>query len=83
MDGEKKILIVSFLGHIQVSSRKSHGKVGEKTVSKEQNYLMGWERIPFTNYLQPPAGLQLKLQLSGAPKGRGGAHDEGLPHPIK
>ena len=82
MDGEEKILIVSFLGHIQVSSRKSHGKVGEKTVSKEQNYLIGCERIPFTTYLHP-AGLQLKLQLSGAPKGRGGAHDEGLPHLIK
>ena len=34
MDREERIPIVNFLGHIQVASRKKHGKVGEKIVLK-------------------------------------------------
>ena len=33
MDKEGMVLIISFLGYIQVASKKKRGKVGEKTVS--------------------------------------------------
>jgi len=36
MDGKRKILIVNFLGHIQVAFRKMHGKAGRETVSQDQ-----------------------------------------------
>jgi len=36
MDGKRRILIINFLGHIQVAFRKMHGKAGWKTVSQEQ-----------------------------------------------
>jgi hypothetical protein len=39
IDGKCRILIVSFLGHIQVASKKKHRKAGGRAVI---HYLMGW-----------------------------------------
>ena len=39
MDGKSRILIVSFLGRIQVASKKKHKKAGGRAVI---HYLMGW-----------------------------------------
>ena len=36
MDGKRRILIINFLGHIQVAFRKMHGKAGRETVSQDQ-----------------------------------------------
>jgi hypothetical protein len=36
MDRKRRILIVNFLGRIQVALRKMHGKAGRKTVSQDQ-----------------------------------------------
>jgi hypothetical protein len=48
MDGKSRILIVSFLGHIQIASKKKHRKAGGRAVI---HYLMGWN----DRWQKPPA----------------------------